>query len=690
MRMGDTMQGTRARRRWAALLSLAMLGSLVVAPGSAVAATSFMGGPDQYGTFVLNDQSPVAIHYATDSSSGLLPNSTYRVKVRLCPGPTPSGTTNRGFTWNPVPYPPATTGAWVQERDTSGGTWAKCATVTTDAHGAIAGDQGWLYTKFGDETLSGVYYLLISLSGGQSSTFNASREPTVTVVAADEQGSWVHNGVPTGAPGGTVVRVVNEASSAVLAVKKTEPQGVDDDANGVVDDEHYGVVGGAGDFRLGVPANAALRVKLGEVPWPGTVGFTSGEPDTDVALGAADMTPPTRPGMALASADDGLVTVRWGAAADDTGIAGYRVYRWTAAPTGAAWSPVHTLVATVPSGQHSLADTTVTNGTTYYYEVRAVDAATNVGPRSTTASATPNAAVPTAVVTPETPDGANGWYVTAPAIALAPSAPGRSVQYSFDATPTSWTDYSGTITVTPGDSTLSFRESHDATYSVVQRLHVPFDPTPPSATVSAPTWSVTNSATRAFTVSWSAFDTISGASTYEVDYKIGSAAWHATPWHPSTMATSAVFPGISGSTYYFRVRATDAAGNVGPYVTSVGTSVPFDQTSASYSSGWKTGSRSSDFLGSYKYTTSSGRYASFKLSRGTLDLVANTGPGLGKFAVYFRGRKIATVDTYSRTNRVRQVLKLVKFSGSGTGTVKIVNLATSHRPRIEIDGFVAR
>jgi hypothetical protein len=96
------------------------------------------------------------------------------------------------------------------------------------------------------------------------------------------------------------------------------------------------------------------------------------------------------------------------------------------------------------------------------------------------------------------------------------------------------------------------------------------------------------------------------------------------------------------------------------------------------------------FMGSYKYTTKRGAYATFTLRKGTLYLVASTGPTLGKIAVYFRGRYVRTISTYSSTVRRRQVLKLATFSGSTSGTVKIVNLATSHRPRIEVDGFAVR
>ncbi len=113
----------------------------------------------------------------------------------------------------------------------------------------------------------------------------------------------------------------------------------------------------------------------------GGTGFTGSLADINVALGAAETTPPTAPGVVSAASRNAGAVVSWGAATDDTAVTSYHVYRWTDAPLGGGYTPLLLKVATVTDGT-SYTDSGLANGTTYHYLVRAVDAATNVGPRS--------------------------------------------------------------------------------------------------------------------------------------------------------------------------------------------------------------------------------------------------------------------------------------------------------------------
>jgi len=366
------------RRTLVRLLLMAALAIGVFAPATALAAAgSFTGGPDQAATQVLNDHTPVAVHF---TATGLTPGATYYLKVRFTVGTTPSGLTNRGYTWNPA------TKLWVQERDD----WTGFPTVTADGTGAISSSAGWAFAKFGDDTKSGAYHLMISLSAtGDGSTFNGTIVPEVTVLDPRTDGSWVHNGIATGKADSKRAAVTDVASTTIIALQKTEAQAVDDDADGIVDNEEYGPVGTAGDVRMGVPTAAVVALNLNQSMWAPSNPFTTGGADVDLAVGASDTVAPSAPGGASAQSGEGTASVAWTAATDDTAVNGYYVYRWNSVPIGAAYSAVHSRVATLAPSAASFTDAGLTNGSTYYYEVRAFDASGNVGPRSATVQATP-------------------------------------------------------------------------------------------------------------------------------------------------------------------------------------------------------------------------------------------------------------------------------------------------------------
>jgi hypothetical protein len=276
------------RRTTILIMILALAAALVAAAApAAFAAGSYTGGADDYALFIANDYTTSAIHF---TASGLTPSTAYYVKARFAVGPGPSGTTNRGWTWNP------SSGQWAQERDD----WTAFPQVTSDATGAITASAGWVYAAFGDTTKSGPYYILVSLStGGAGETLNGTLDAPVTVMDMTTSGAWVHNGIATGIAAAKRAEA-DESPVAdppvVLALQKTEPNGVDDDGNGVVDDEDYGPVGNTGDFRFSVPVSQAFSVALGSgTPWAPAQDVTLSTPDVDIALGAADQTPPSAP-----------------------------------------------------------------------------------------------------------------------------------------------------------------------------------------------------------------------------------------------------------------------------------------------------------------------------------------------------------------------------------------------------------
>jgi len=121
-----------------------------------------------------------------------------------------------------------------------------------------------------------------------------------------------------------------------------------------------------------------------------------------------DTTPPTAPGQfAAGTATETTIPVSWEASTDETGVAGYRVYR-----DGA-------LVTSVTTGT-SYTHTGLACATTYALEVRAYDAAGNVSPPAAVTATT--AACPLDDVPP-----------SAPANLQATGSTGTSVSVAWDA-----------------------------------------------------------------------------------------------------------------------------------------------------------------------------------------------------------------------------------------------------------------
>ncbi|MDX1450874.1 MAG: hypothetical protein R3246_17620, partial [Acidimicrobiia bacterium] len=102
----------------------------------------------------------------------------------------------------------------------------------------------------------------------------------------------------------------------------------------------------------------------------------------DVSSGGGDTTPPANPTGLGATAGDGQVDLDWD---DNTepDLAGYNVHRATS--SGGPYTKINTVTVTTSA----YSDTTVTNDTTYFYVVTAVDSSANESGNSNEASATP-------------------------------------------------------------------------------------------------------------------------------------------------------------------------------------------------------------------------------------------------------------------------------------------------------------
>jgi putative cell wall-binding protein len=374
----------RALRAMLAMLMVMTLAIPAVSPAPASAAdTDFVGGPLPNDTpaLVPNDHTPLAVRF---NGSGLEPDSTYYVKIRLSLTPSPSGggALHRGFIWN------KDLGEWIRNR---GEDWSRFPTVQTDASGNVisANDANWMFFKFGNENDSGEYYIIVSLNkdGTDGTTRNCDTPRLVTVIDMKTEGAWLHNGYETGATDFRRVTLNAEGATGstnqVLSIHRTEANQIDDDSNGIVDDEDWGPAGATGDWRLAASAETTVNPYIQQNLQLGG-NFKMKYADEDIAFGSADTTAPVAPTGLAAAVNGNTATLTWDPATDDVGVTAYHVYRWIDV-SSVEFTPPHVKIATTT--ETTFEDTNLTPGVAYNYEVRAADAATNVSARSNTATA---------------------------------------------------------------------------------------------------------------------------------------------------------------------------------------------------------------------------------------------------------------------------------------------------------------
>ena len=286
------------------------------------------------------------------------------------------------------------------------------------------------------------------------------------------------------------------------------------------------------------------------------------------ATPAAAATAPSEPQNLSATPGDGEVTLTWEAPASDGGsaVTGYE-YRYaagTAVPTETAWhSAGMDLAATVGS---------LTNGTAYAFEVRAVSDAGASDAAAATATPAAAATAPSAPQTVSATPGDGEVTLTweAPASDGGSAVTGYEYRYAEGAgvpTETPWTSAGMDLRVTVGGLTngtayaFEVRAVSDAGASDAAAATAT-----PAAAATAPSVPQTVSATPGdgeVTLTWEApaNDGGSAVTGYEYRYAAGTAVPTETAWHSAgTSLTATIASLTNGTAYAFEVRAVSDAG----------------------------------------------------------------------------------------------------------------------------------
>lgn len=266
-----------------------------------------------------------------------------------------------------------------------------------------------------------------------------------------------------------------------------------------------------------------------------------------------DTTPPTAPSnLAATVVSSTQINLTWTASTDNIGVTGYRVERCQGA------SCTNFAQIATPTGA-SFNNTGLTAGTTYRYQVRAADAAGNLSAYSNIANATTTA---NPVLTLSKAGTGAGSVTSSPtgiscgATCSASFASATSVTLTATATTGStFAGFSGgcTSVTTTCTFTITANATVTATFNDTQ---VPTAPTGLTAAVASSTQ---------ISLTWTASTDNVGVTGYRVERCQGASCTNfaqiATPTGASFNNTGLT----AGTTYRYRVRAADAAGNLSAY-----------------------------------------------------------------------------------------------------------------------------
>lgn len=208
-------------------------------------------------------------------------------------------------------------------------------------------------------------------------------------------------------------------------------------------------------------------------------------------------------------------------------------------------------------------------------------------------------------------------------------------------------------------------------------------------------------------ISWSGADqggnSGSGTNRYELQRSVNSGPWSGDllqqqPVPPAAGGpeTSVTFSHTLGSTYKYRVRAQDVAGNYSNWVEGTSSvNRAYDEVSSpvTYPIGsWVSQSLSGAYNGNVKYETDMGARSRLSFTGREAAWVTAKGPNRGKAEVWVDGVQVTTIDLYASTVQPRTIVFRRAWATSGSHAVVVVLTGTknssSTNTRVDVDAFV--
>lgn len=188
--------------------------------------------------YVARGDTPFAVRFAV---TGLMPHTDYTYTARIH---RPGGTYGSFWSDNSGKEAPG----WRTAYSTLGNTGEGTSLST------------WAHVRAGTSVSAGNAVLRLRVRVKTSSGSPTPTDFPLIVMDASSAG-WFRNSRTTGYVGGNVVEV-RDGGGILMGLVLSEPNGVDDDGSGVVDDEDYGPLGNTGDFRVAVPSGMSLTTTI--------------------------------------------------------------------------------------------------------------------------------------------------------------------------------------------------------------------------------------------------------------------------------------------------------------------------------------------------------------------------------------------------------------------------------------------
>lgn len=218
---------------------------------------------------------------------------------------------------------------------------------------------------------------------------------------------------------------------------------------------------------------------------------------------------------------------------------------------------------------------------------------------------------------------------------------------------------------------------------------------PPAARIEyCPVYSSDISDSLKFNVQWAGYIDRGQVGGFNIQVKDG--AWGTWQnWLAETQEKESEFCGVSGHTYYFRVRAKDDLGDWGNWSDNRYTIVPVDDQSPliKYEGDWKFIDFEGSFLETVHYSDCPGAVAFLKFTGTEIAWISSRGPDRGQAVVYLNDVITTTIDLYSMDYQPRLPVFSRQLDGK-PHTIRIEVAKTrnekSNGCRVDVEGFAVK